>query len=557
MPEPTAAPRTGAGMLGQTIRRQGRRLMLAYPLLIGWQLGEALTPVVIGLVVDHGIAGHDLGSFLLWLGVLAALMAGFSLAYRFGGRLGFRSVQEESHTLRDEIGGHVLDPRGADTDQLPGEVLSLATADADMTGVVVRQFGFALGSLTAVIVIGVWLLWTDWVIGALVLLGMPLTVALTQLLAPAVARRTTSQQATIARAAGVASDLMAGLRPLKGVRGEDVAARRYARASLEAQRASITMARSWGVLSGVSSGLSTLFLGIVAAVAGLRALDDAITLGQFIAVVGVAQYLAEPIVALGELTAQAAASLASGARISRFLHTPALVADGSVDLGTPADRLTVEELDLTVKGDDLVTIVSDDPAFDGALIDMLHGTRPSGGRILLGGQELLALSIASRRTSMLVVDHGADLFEGSVLDAMDPDRELSAAQLDAVLDASAAHDVVAAHEDGLDHQLRASGGTLSGGQRQRLVLARSLAADAPVLVLHDPTSAVDAVTEQRIAAGLRSMRAGRATLVLTSSPALLDTSDEVVIVRDGRVVDRGTHRDLLARDEAYRQAVIR
>ncbi len=544
-------------MLRQTIRRQGRRLLLAYPLIIAWQLGEAMTPVVIGLVVDHGIAGDDLGAFLLWLGVLAALMAGFSLAYRFGGRLGFRSVQEESHTLRDEIAGHVLDPRGADTDQLPGEVLSLATADAQMTGVVVRQFGFALGSLTAVIVIGTWLLWTDWVIGVLVIVGMPLTVALTQLLAPAVARRTTSQQATIARAAGVASDLMAGLRPLKGVRGEDVAAARYAEASLQAQRASITMARSWGVLSGVSSGLSTLFLGIVAAVAGLRALDDAITLGQFIAIVGVAQYLAEPIVALGELTAQAAASLASGTRISRFLHTPALIAEGSVSADPPGDRLTVEGLDLTVGPGRLVTVMSDDPSFDARLIGSLHGTEQDIGRILIGRHELSALSIASRHRSLLIVDHDADLFEGSVHDAMDPDRELSADQLATVLDASAAHDVVAAHEDGLDHQLRASGGTLSGGQRQRLVLARSLAADRPVLVLHDPTSAVDAVTEQRIATGLRAVRAGRATLVLTSSPALLDTSDEVVIVRDGRVADRGTHRELLARDDSYRQAVIR
>ncbi|RLV56798.1 ABC transporter ATP-binding protein [Aeromicrobium phragmitis] len=566
MSSSSPVPGTGSGMLRRTIWRQRRRLLLGFPLLIAWQLGEAMTPVVIGMVVDHGVATGDTRAFLLWLLVLAALMAGFSLSYRFGGRLGLRSIQEESHALRSEIAGHVLDPRGADTDELPGEVLSLATADADMTGMVVRQLGFALGSIVAVLAIGGYLLVTDWVVGVLVLVGTPLVVAVTQLLAPMVARRTEAQQETVARASGVASDLMAGLRPLKGIGAEDAATQRYRVASRAAQRASITMAGAWGVLAGVSSGLSVLFLGVVAAVAGVRALDDAITLGQFIAIVGVAQYLAEPILALGELSAQAAASLASGRRISRFLQTPALVEGGALTPAAPPrtlrfDKVTagpLKDLDLEVRQGELVALVADTPLADDAVIRLLHGTlRPDRGRVLLGPHPLDDLTLASRRDALLVNDHHADLFEGSIHDAIDPRRDLSEEQLSALLAASAGTDVIAAHPEGLDHRIRASGGTLSGGQRQRLTLARALAENRPVLVLHEPTSAVDAVTEQRIAAGLREARRPHATLVLTASPALLDVADVVVVVRNGTVVGRARHRELLRRDPEYAGRVAR
>ncbi|MCP3812152.1 ABC transporter ATP-binding protein/permease, partial [Mycobacteriaceae bacterium Msp059] len=97
------------------------------------------------------------------------------------------------------------------------------------------------------------------------------------------------------------------------------------------------------------------------------------------------------------------------------------------------------------------------------------------------------------------------------------------------------------------------------GQRQRLTLARALAADPDILVLHDPTTAVDAVTEQAIADGIRRLRppSGRTTLIVTSSPALLATADRVVVVADGRVRAEGTHRELTDSDPVDRKLVSR
>ena len=109
----------------------------------------------------------------------------------------------------------------------------------------------------------------------------------------------------------------------------------------------------------------------------------------------------------------------------------------------------------------------------------------------------------------------------------------------------------------MDAHITERGRSLSGGQRQRLALARSLVVDPPVLVLDEPTSAVDAHTESRIASTLREARRGRTTVVLTTSPLLLEKADSVALLRDGVVVARGTHRALMRDDLDYRAAVTR
>ena len=132
-----------------------------------------------------------------------------------------------------------------------------------------------------------------------------------------------------------------------------------------------------------------------------------------------------------------------------------------------------------------------------------------------------------------------------------------AGEVQRALDTASTDDILEALPDGLDTVVAERGRTFSGGQRQRLVLARALATNPEILVLVEPTSAVDAHTEARIAAGLRAHRAGRTTVVVSSSPLMLDAVDEVAFLRDGRVVATGTHAELLATDPDYRAVVTR
>jgi len=566
MPDNTA-PTTGLALIRRAIRRNARSLACGYPLIVMWQLCETLVPVAVGFVVDHSIATGQVTHLLQSLALFVALFVVLGCGYRFGSRFVVRSMEREGHLLRLEIAGHVLEPHGASTDLLPGEIQSLATSDATLVPTVLRQLGFTIAALTSVTVVAVYLLQVDLVIGLLVLLGVPTVLVLIQTVSPIIARRTEEQQELTAAATGLAADLIGGLRPLKGIGGEDVAQARYRRASRDAATATIGLARSTGHLDGLTTGLSTLLLAGVTLTAGTAALDGRISLGQLIAIVGVSQFLAEPIMGLGMFSAQFAGARAAAGRITRFLATPRLIAEGTDRPDAGTSILTLDEiaagpissLSLGTADGELIAAVVDDPAVADTLIAVLAGERPvDAGSARLGDHELADTELTARRAVLTVAPHHTTISEGTLRSVIDPDSELSADRLDAVLRASAADDVVALHPDGLDRMVRADGTTLSGGQRQRLALARALAVDAPVLVLHDPTSAVDAVTEQSIADGLAALRRrpGRSTLVLTSSPALLACADRVVVVHDGRVVLDGTHESLLA-DSGYHRAVLR
>lgn len=203
----------------------------------------------------------------------------------------------------------------------------------------------------------------------------------------------------------------------------------------------------------------------------------------------------------------------------------------------------------------LVTaLVSDQPEDTAQLADRLG--RYADGEVRWGDVPLSGLprSVVRRR---IVVSHAeAALFSGVLREQVDI-RGRGNEALAAALHTASAEDVLEALPDGLDSVVAERGRSFSGGQRQRLVLARALAADPEVLILVEPTSAVDAHTEARIAARLVAQRSGRTTVVTTTSPLLLDRVDRVAFLRNGRVVAFGAHRDLLRDVPEYRAIVTR
>lgn len=562
---------SAAALMWRGVRRHRARLLGCYALITSWLLCEALVPVVIGVMIDRAVTTGDLDQLAVWGGVLVTLFVVLSYSYRLGARFGVAALQLEVHLLRVEVSEHVLGAGGARTGLLPGETLSLATSDAETIGELLWNIGYTLAGLVGVVVSAVVLFEIDLLLGLVVLIGVPLVLVVIQVVTPLIARDTTDQQAGIATATGVATDLLKGLRPLKGVGAEDVATSRYRVHSATARDASIRVARSSGYMYGLTAGLSGLFLALVAYLAGTRALDGDISIGELIAIVGLTQFLAEPIAGLGETSAQVARSFASAKRLVEFLHTPPLATHGSTVLDDPRAELSLAsmtsgplcDVDLSPRLGELVGVVVDDPAGADAVVRLVRGeVRPDerSGSLTLGGHPVDELTIDSLRSRVVVSQHHVDLFEGTLRTTIDPDDVLDDDQLAAILEASAASDVVDLHPEGLRQPISAGGATFSGGQRQRIALARAMATRAPILVLAEPTSAVDAMTEQRIADGIRSLRhpegSSLSTLVITSSPALLASADRVVMISDGRVVATGTHHDLAQRDD-YREAVLR
>ena len=309
-------------------------------------------------------------------------------------------------------------------------------------------------------------------------------------------------------------------------------------------------------------------------------------MGELVAAVGLTQFLIGPLQRVAWAAGMFAESRASADRAAAVLAAPRVVAGGAEPepaspqgarlrpaRARPAGRRRLEAggavsrpaagggQDFVRSGDtnpghplvevaagEHVGLVVPDPAEADALVDVLARRAP--GDVRFDGVALDAFAIDTAHRLVLVADHDADLFEGSV-------AENVGAVDDAVLAAAGADEAVEALPGGLDAPVGERGRRLSGGQRQRIALARALAADAPVLVLHEPTTAVDTVTEARIAAGVRELRAGRTTLVIASSPALLAVCDRVLVLRGGEIVASGTHAELAHEDATYREAVLR
>jgi putative ABC transport system ATP-binding protein len=563
-------PGSASQLLKRAVRRNARSMAAAFGLLSVWQFSEAMVSVVVGMIIDHAVAVGSVRALLAWgaLLVLASLM----VSYLYGAAEAYGTDQRERHRLRIEIAHHVLRPLGARGGTLPGATLSLATADAEGAGTLAQPLSYTLASAVAVAGSAVILLRIDTVIGLVVLLGMPVVLALTQLSTPVISRRSRDQLDEIARTSAMAADLVRGLRVLKGMGAEDEAAARYRARSQAAKDAGIRLAGSHGILEGVSTALSGLFLAAVTLLAGSRALDGTISMGELIAIVGLTQFLAVPIRALGGIGAQAGSAYASASRITGFLSTPQLLADGAAETAPGrVPELSLKDVttgalrgfSLASRPGELLCLVVPDPAVTGTLVRLLAGEVHRDaftGEVLLDDTVITELSVRARTRRLLVNPHHTHLLHGTLRSNIDPEGRYGDTDLARVLDASAARDIAGLDELALDQQVTANGATYSGGHRQRIALARALAADPPILLLDNPTTAVDAVTEQQIALGIKELRhdpsSVRTTWIITTSPALLAKADRVVIVTDGRVASEGTHQALIGQ-LGYRELVLR
>ncbi|BBY77448.1 ABC transporter permease [Mycolicibacterium parafortuitum] len=561
---------TGTGVLHRALTRNRRRLGAGSTLIAAHQLCEVSVPVLIGVIVDRAVATGSVRAILIWIAALAALFIVLTVVYRFGARMLMAAIAAEGHLLRVELSRKILDPLGIDTNYKAGELLSISSTDADETAYLLDYVPRLVGAVVATIACGALLLTIDLPLGLMVLVGVPIVMAALQLTAPLIAARVEHQQAEIGRATALATDLISGHRPLQGIGAQHNAAARYRVASRRSLSATLRAARLESAHAGAAAAAGALAAMAVAVAAAYFAMHGDLTLGELITVIGLAQFLAEPFEVLATLPSSVAEARASANRVATVLAAPTRhSAEPPVPAGGSArGSLTVRDathagldsLSLDVRPGEFVAVLATDPRDATALMDLLSGTRRTEdtGSVVVNGRRIGQLDYGTRRTTMLVEHHHGDLFSGSLI----ANLAISGADDAAVrraLEASCALDVVALYEDGLDHPVLERGASLSGGQRQRWTLARALAADPDVLVLHDPTTAVDAVTEQSIADGIRGLRsaAGRTTVVLTSSPALLAAADRVVLISAGRVAGEGTHRDLVDRHSGYRELVTR
>lgn len=556
---------TGRTVLRRTVADHRWPVVASSVFASAHQAGEALVPVIIGVVIDIAVRGGEVGLLLLWLGVLAVVFAVLSFSFRFSLRIGERAVFEGEHRIRMRLTERILDGRGgAEAGRLPGALANVATSDAQRVGMVNFAIPTAIAALSGLLVGAIALLRVSVWLGLLVLLLTPVLLLVARFLAAPLERRSDTEQERAAAASGIAADLVSGLRVLKGVGAERAAAERYRAISGDSLIAAVRAARARAWLDGSMLAITGVAIAVVAFVGGRMAADRTITIGEFVTAVGLAQFLLWPLLTFSFVAGQLARARASAARVADLLAAPGAVASGEATPVSPVrgslalkkiSYRSLREVTFAAEPGELLGVLAADGADADALVDcLMRAADPATGEIELDGVPVRELDLTATRGAIAVAEHAAHLFEGSV--AQNVAGGAPGADLAPALAAARADEVLAALPDGADTVIAERGGSLSGGQRQRVALARALAAGAPVLVLHDPTTAVDAVTEGEIATGLRELRNGRTTIVVTSSPALLAVADRVIVVDGGRVVAEGTHAELAAGDASYRASVL-
>ncbi len=521
-----------------------------------WMVSQAVMPAIIGKAIDQGIRPNDSAKLVQWAGVL--LGVGFIQASTgiFRHRFAVANWLIAAYTTVQVVSRHAVRlgatlPRQVST----GEVVSIGSSDLNHVGNAIEMVGRAAGALASFFVVAVILLNTSVTLGLVVLIGVPALLLLLGPLLKPLQKRNLAQREMMGELNALASDIVGGLRVLRGIGGEEVFHRRYAAESQRVRDAGVQVGKLQSLLDALQVFLPGVFVVVVVWLGARFAVQGTISPGELVAFYGYSAFLMVPLRTGTETANKVIRGLVAGARICHVMS----VQPDAVDIAKPRSASTRGDLvdvrsGLRVRPGRMTAVVADAPDESAALADRLG--RFAEGPALLDGVSLSELERNFVRRAILVSDSKSTLFSGRLRDELNIRGDTSDDDIWRAIATASADDVLETVDDGLDTEVEERGRTFSGGQRQRLILARALAAEPDILVLVEPTSAVDAHTEAAIASRLREHRTGRTTVITTTSPLLLDQVDEVALLEDGEVVATGTHHELME-DPRYRRVVVR
>ncbi|WP_030900785.1 ABC transporter ATP-binding protein [Streptomyces sp. NRRL S-474] len=571
--------RGGARYLWWLVTRQPGRCAAGAVFGSVWMVLLAATPYLMSRAIDDGLEPGDMGALAGWSGALFAVGA-FNAWLSIMRHRTMTRVRMDANfrTVKVVVGQSVRLGASLRRQAGAGEVVTIGVGDVQTVSQSLTVVGPGVGAVLGYLVIAVLLVSVSGTVALVVLLGLPVIA----LLVGPLLGRLQGSEAEYRERQGVLTarigDLAGGLRVLAGLGGKQLVADAFREDSrrLREQGYRVGAVTSW--VQALGLGLPTLFLAVVTWLAARLAAHGDITVGQLVSVYGYVAVLVWPVAFLVECGYQISRGLVSARRVVRFLRLEPMTDTGTRDAPSEPSALHDPDSGVRVLPGRLTALVAEHPGDATTVVDRLGRYLPSN--VTWGGTRLDEIALDQLRRRILVADHEADLFADTLQGMIGPaggagprrnaapprgatghERPASAhdAQLATrtALHAAAAEDIVQALPQGLDTPMDAQARNLSGGQRQRIRLARALLADPEILLAVEPTSALDAHTEAKVAARLRAAREGRTTVVTTTSPLVLDRTDTVHYLKDGKVEASGTHHELLDTVPGYRALVAR
>jgi subfamily B ATP-binding cassette protein MsbA len=427
-------------------------------------------------------------------------------------------------------------------------------------------------ALTVIALVGS-MLWLDWVLSLFALIVVPIAVWPISVIGTRMRKASKAQQEQAGEVTALLSESLGGARLVKAYGLEQYEASRADRA-FEGWFASLMrVVRGRARVDPILEAMGGAAVAGVIAFAGWRIASGAGTAGEFTGFVAALLIAARPMRALGTLAVVLQEGAAAAARCFALLDEVPAIRDApgaaplppgpgrvvfeSVSFRYTDDQAALHDVSLVVEPGTTVALVGASGAGKTTALNLIpRFMEASAGRVLVDGCDVRGLALASLRGAMALVSQDVTLFDDTVraniafgrLDA--PDAEIEAAAR-----AAEAHEFIAALPEGYATRVGDRGHTLSGGQRQRIALARALLRAPRILLLDEATSALDAETEARVQEALARLRAGRTTLVIAHRLSTVRSADRIVVLDRGRVVEEGTHADLLATGGAYARLV--
>ncbi|WP_344619005.1 ABC transporter ATP-binding protein [Dactylosporangium salmoneum] len=510
----------------------------------------AVTPYLISQAIDRGLHPRRVGPLVAWVGAIFVVGVANAVLGILRHRTMTKIRLDGALRTADAVMAHGVELGAALPRRITaGEVVTIGIGDVWLVARALTVTGPGVGAVVAYAVVMTLLARVSGMLALVVAAGV---TVLAVVLGPLLHRLNSAGGEYRERQGRLAArlvDVLGGLRILNGLGGKEAHLRRFAAQSDGVRAEGYRMGGALSWITALGDGLPTIFLAGVTWLAARLAVRGDLTAGELVAVYGEVAILVVPTWMLIFSAGDASRGVIAARRIIAFLRLPVEEPGSGTAPHGPA-TLRDPESGVVAEPGRLTMLVSRRPGDAAAIIDRLG--RYGETAAAWGPHRIAEVAKPAVRERILVADHEADLFAGTL-------REVVAGRADVGDDAvrQAIRSAVATDIAGLDHRIERDGRNLSGGQRQRVRLARALAADPEMLLAAEPTSAVDAHTEAAIAERLTAARAGRGTLLSTTSPVLLDRADVVIYLVDGRVAASGTHRELLEREPGYRDLVSR
>ena len=555
------------------VRTHRNRLVLGLGLMLVSRLAGLVLPWMSGYVIDD-VIGQGRADLLmplaLWAGVATLVQAssGFALSQVLG-----VAAQRAITEMRKRVQRHVTQlPVSYFDSTKSGVLISRVMTDAEgirnLVGTGLAQL--VGGFVTATIGLGVlfylnWRLTTVTLI-VLILFGLVMATAFSKL------RPLFRERGKInADVTGRLAETLGGIRIIKAYSVEKREQRVFAQG---AHRLLRNVARTVTGVSATTSAATLVIGGIGALIivmGGRAIIADQWTVGDLLQYLLFTGVVVAPVVSIASIGTQITEAFAGLDRIREILGTsPELDEDESrhsIDALTgdvALDHVTfsytegvpvLRDVSLTAPAGTTTALVGSSGSGKSTLVSLVMAfNRPQEGRVLVDGRDLATLKLANYRRQLGVVLQENFLFDGSVASNIGfARRHATRAEIEAVSRIAHCHEFVQGFPDGYDTIVGERGVKLSGGQRQRVAIARAVLADPRLLILDEATSSLDSESEVMIQDGLRALRRGRTTFVIAHRLSTIQSADQIVVLEQGQIVERGTHTELLAAGGRYRE----